>query len=116
MNVLLHSDKNFSEQITGLTTASSLFDPAIEQQARSIVEAVQARGDTAVLEFTERFNKARLSVEQIAVTQAELMAASLKADTHLRAAVAEASKTVEAFAKKSLQKNWSMRNSHGATV
>ena len=116
MNVLLHTDRNFADQITRLTAASSLFDPSIEQQARVIVEAVQQRGDEAVLEFTERFNKAKLSADQLAVTQAELVAASLKADESLRAAVGEAEKNVENFARKSLQKNWSMRNSHGATV
>ena len=44
------------------------------------------------------------------------MAASLRADESLRAAVAEASANIEAFAKRSLRRDWTMRNSHGATV
>src|ERR1035441_11103462 len=44
------------------------------------------------------------------------MVASLKADESLRAAVAEAEKNVASFARKSLLKNWQMKNSHGATV
>jgi histidinol dehydrogenase len=42
---------------------------------------------TALVELTERFDGAKLTTEQLAVTQAELMAASLKADESLRAAV-----------------------------
>jgi histidinol dehydrogenase len=34
----------------------------------------------------------------------------------LRAAIAETRKNIEAFAKRSLRKDWAMRNSHGATV
>jgi hypothetical protein len=62
------------------------------------------------------FDGAKLSAGQLAVTQAELLAASIKADESLRAAVAEAEKNIATFAKKSLRKNWRMKNSHGASV
>jgi histidinol dehydrogenase len=116
MNVLLHTDPKFAEQIKRLSATSSLFDPLIEQQTRAIVEAVQVRGDAAVLDFTERFDGAKLNREQLSVTDAELITASFQASEPLRAAVAEASKNIENFAKKSLRKNWLMRNAHGATV
>jgi histidinol dehydrogenase len=116
MKVIRHSDANFPEKLRVLTAPSSLFDPAIEQRTRAILDAVQARGDDALLEFTEKFDGARLAASQLAVTQAELMVASLKADESLRAAVAEAEKNVAGFARKSLLKNWQMKNSHGATV
>ena len=77
---------------------------------------MQARGDAALLELTERFDGAKLAADQLAVTQAELVTASLKADESLRAAVAEAEKNIAAFARKSLRKNWQMNNSHGASV
>ena len=53
---------------------------------------------------------------QLALTQAELLAASIKADESLRTVVAEAEKNIASFAKKSLRKNWQMKNSHGAGV
>ena len=53
-----------------------------------IIEAVRTRGDAALLEFTERFDGAKLSPEQLAVTPAESFAASVQADEALRAAVA----------------------------
>ena len=62
----------------------------IEQRARAIIEDIQARGDQALLELTERFDGAKLTTRQLAVTQAEWMAASVQADDSLRAAVAEA--------------------------
>jgi len=116
MNVIQHTDSRFAEQLAQLTAPSSLFDPAIEAAARSIVEAVQTRGDGALLELTAKFQGAALRAEQLAVTQAELLAASLKADPALRKALADGAKNTAGFARKSLRKNWSMRNSHGAVV
>jgi histidinol dehydrogenase len=116
MKIVRYSDADFSRKLGEITAPSSLFDPAIEQRTRAILDAVQARGDAALLEFTEKFDGAKLATERLAVTQAELFNASLAADESLRAAVAEAEKNIAAFAKKSLLKNWQMRNSHGATV
>ena len=116
MNVIRHTDATFSERLRELTAPSSLFDPVIEQRTRAILDDVQARGDAAILELTERFDGAKLSAEQLAVTHAELMEASLKADASLRAAIGAAQKNIAAFAKKSRRKNWQMRNTHGALV
>ena len=116
MKVIRHTDANFAARLRELTAPSSLFDPVIEQRTRAILDAVQARGDVALLEFTEKFDGAKLPAEFLRVTQAELMAASLKADESLRAAVAEAEKNIVAFARKALLKNWQMKNSHGAIV
>jgi histidinol dehydrogenase len=116
MNVLKCSDKDFAARLAPLAAASSLFDPVVEERARGIVAAVRERGDAALLELTARFDGAQLTAEQLAVSQAELFSASLAADDSLRAAVTEAEKNIAAFAKKSLRKNWSGRNSHGAVV
>jgi histidinol dehydrogenase len=116
MNVIRYSDKSFADRLTALTSASSLFDPGIEQRTREIVEAVRARGDAALLEFTERFDGAKLEPEQLTVGTAELMGASLAADEALRGAVSEAEKNIATFAKKSRRKGWWAYNSHGAAV
>ncbi|MEN9575354.1 MAG: histidinol dehydrogenase [Verrucomicrobiota bacterium] len=116
MNVLKFADKDFAARLTQLAAASSLFDPVVEERARGIIAAVRERGDVALLELTERFDGAQLTAEQLAVSQAELFSASLAADASLRSAVIEAEKNIAAFAKKSLRKNWSARNSHGASV
>src|SRR5207247_1249030 len=88
----------------------------IQDRARGIIESVSSRGDAALLEFTERFDGARLTAEQLPVTKAELVQASLKADPDLRQAVAIASRNIEMFSRKSLRKNWSARNAQGARV
>ncbi|HEY3853044.1 MAG TPA: histidinol dehydrogenase [Verrucomicrobiae bacterium] len=116
MNVISHRDADFAGQVQRMLAPSSLFDPQIEERTREIVDAVRTRGDAALIELMERFNGVKLSAEQFALTQAELMSASLQADDSLRAAISATSKNVSDFAKRSRRKNWSMRNSHGAIV
>jgi histidinol dehydrogenase len=116
MNVIQFNNKNSPEQLRALTTASSLFDKTIEEQARAILDAVSTRGDDALLEFTERFDGAKLTADNLAVTTPEFLNASLQADDGLRQAVAVTGKNVELFSRKSLRRNWSAKNSQGARV
>ncbi|HWY31408.1 MAG TPA: histidinol dehydrogenase [Candidatus Acidoferrum sp.] len=116
MRAIRHTDKQFAAQLREVTAASSLFNVEIENRTRTILADVHLRGDAALLELTERFDGARLAVEQLPVTQAELLGASIKADEALRAAVLVAEKNINAFARKSLRKSWQMKNSHGAVT
>ena len=116
MKIVRHTDKNFSAKLREVAADSSLFDAEIETCTKAILHDVFIRGDMAVLDFTEKFDGAKLTAEQLAVTQVEIFNASLAADESLRAAVSEAGANIAAFAKKSLRKNWSGKNSHGASV
>jgi len=116
MKIVRHTDQNFSAKLREVAADSSLFDAEIEARTKTILHEVAQRGDDAVLEFTEKFDGAKLTAEQLAVTQAELFNAALAANEALRAAVAEAEKNIAGFAKKSLRRGWSAKNSHGASV
>lgn len=49
--------------------------PELERYVSSIIEEVKNRGDSAVMEFTKRFDGAELSVEDLKVTREEIDAA-----------------------------------------
>jgi histidinol dehydrogenase len=116
MKMVRHTEPDFAQRMREVTAPSSLFDEAIEERARSLLQQVRERGDAALLELTERFDGATLTAEQLPVTQAEFLAASLKADEPLRATILAADRNIAAFARKSLRKKWQTRNSHGAMV
>jgi len=116
MKIIRYIDANFSRSLDEATSASSLFDAGIEASTRAILHEVFVRGDSAVLKFTEKYDGATLTADQLAITQAELLAASVKADESLRAAVLEAEKNIATFARKSKRRNWQTKNSHGASV
>lgn len=116
MHIVRASDADHDARLNQAAAASSLFDPVIEERTRAIIEAVRTRGDAALVEFTQRFDGATLTPEQIPVTQAERMQASLKAGPELRTAVTESAKNIAAFSKRSRRRDWSSKNSHGAQV
>jgi len=116
MNVTRHSDANFEAQLIRAAGGSSLFDPVIDERTRTIVESVRAKGDAALVELPERFDGAKLTAAGLAVPAAELAAAMEGVDEALKAAVADAHKSVQVFASKSLRVDWQTKNHHGAAV
>lgn len=116
MNIVRHRDKNFAAELDRAAATSSLFDPVVEERARDIIEQVRTGGDAALLALTERYDGAKLAPDQLAVTKAEMFNAAIAADDSLRKVVNEAQKNIAAFARKSKRRNWSAKNSHGASV
>jgi len=72
MKTVRHTDKDFSAKLRAAAADSSLFDAEIEARTKAILHDVFVRGDAAVLDFTEKYDGAKLTAEQLAVTQAEL--------------------------------------------
>lgn len=116
MKFIRFNQPDFDDQVRQMTAGSSLFDKAIEERTRAILEAVETRGDDSLREFTHRFDGAQLTAEQLPVTTAELLNVSLKATDSLRAAIATAARNIERFSKRSLRKKWSARNAQGGII
>jgi histidinol dehydrogenase len=111
MKTLRYDHPNFAQELARAITASSLFDLLIDERVRAIIADVQARGDTALVELTDRLDHVQLTPEQLCVT-----APTPKVDASLKKAIAAAQKNITAFAKRSLRKSWSMRNAQGVAV
>jgi len=116
MNVLRYSAADFGRRVQAMARVTSLFDPVIEQRARAIVEAVQTRGDSALIELTRQYDGAELAIEQLRVTQAELLGAALQVDEPVRQSLKFAARNIEKFSRQSLRRDWSGRNAQGARV
>jgi len=110
------TEKTLEGVLAELAAGSSLFDAAIEERTQTIVNAVRDRGDAAVRDLTAQFDGARLRARQLAVSKAELMAASLQADEPMREAVTAARRNIERFSRRGLRKGWSLQNREGGRV
>ena len=69
----------------------------LEAQVRDILERVRKEGEKAVLALTERFDQVRPA--KLAVSQAEMEAASVQLDEDLKKAIAVASENIRKFHK-----------------
>ncbi|HJN83766.1 MAG TPA: histidinol dehydrogenase, partial [Verrucomicrobiota bacterium] len=116
MNLIRYTDSGFPDKLNKLIAASSLFDPAIEQRTRKIIRVVEQHGDKALLQFTEKFDGAKLSPRRLRISPAALNEAWTSIDKRTRKAIRLAKANIALFAKQSLRKNWQARNPQGGVV
>ena len=109
MRILRHSDADFSTALATLKRHAEAH-PQVRETVAKVLHAVRTEGDSALLEFTERFGGPRLTAKQLRVT------GKPKVDAATKEALATARANVLAFARKSLRENWTMKNAQGATV
>ena len=84
---------------------------------KGIIEDVEKRGDKALIELSNKFDKAGFkTAKDLRVTEAELGAAEGAVDAQTKKSIAASRKNVIAFAKRSLRKDWSGKNAQGAEV
>ena len=67
MNLIRHTDARFEAKLGKLAAASTLFDPVIEQRTLDIVRGVERNGDKALLQYTQKFDGAKLRAADLAV-------------------------------------------------
>lgn len=111
MRTLRYNQPDFARAVAEACAASSLFDPQVEERVRAIIDDVRARGDGALVELTERFDRVQLKCSDFRIT-----GKPVKPAPELTRAIASAHKNVAAFAKRSLRKDWWMRNAQRGCV
>ena len=92
------TDANFIAELDAVLAFEASEDAAIDQAAAHILAAVKSRGDAAVLEFTQQFD--RLSADSIAaleISQIELQAALNNLSPIRRAALQQAADRVRSY-------------------
>ncbi len=90
--------------------------PEVTRTVTEIIAAVRERGDAAVLEFTEKFDRAKLRPSDLRVPAEELAASWKKLPAARKQSIRDAISCVKAFHKKTLPRSWRGKNPHGATV
>ena len=116
MNLIRHTDSGFPGKLDKLISASSLFDPAVEQRTGKIIRAVGQRGDKALLQFTEQFDGAKLTPRRLRVSPTELNQGWASIDSRTCKAIRLAKANVTFFARQALRKKWQARNPQGGLV
>ncbi|MDA7920875.1 histidinol dehydrogenase [Verrucomicrobiales bacterium] len=116
MRIIRYTQKNYQSAIRKLDRRSA--PPAgVEAIVKGIIEEVSAKGDKALIELSNKFDKAGFKApKDLRVTDAELSAAGDAVDAETKKAIAASRKNVISFAKRSLRKDWAGKNSQGAEV
>ncbi|MFC5051312.1 histidinol dehydrogenase [Rubritalea spongiae] len=115
MKIIRYQDAEYAEFVQQLDR-QAIPSTELYETVAGIVDAVKQRGNAAVFEFTERFDKLALTDETLFVTEEELAEAEALVEDSVKEAIAASKKNVHAFAKKSMRQDWKCTNTEGAEV
>jgi len=91
-------------------------DPDIHRRVAEIVAAVREKGDGALLELTERFDRVSLSAAELAVTSAEYRAAERQVGEATGRALRYAVERIERFHRECAPRSWRMTDANGSQL
>ena len=88
----------------------------VEDRVQGILQAVRAEGDEALIRYTRRFDKVRLTPRQLKVTEAEVSAAFQNISPEFVASLKTVIENVERFYRGSVKKPWRIRDEQGVVL
>ena len=115
MTFLRFRAKDFRAQLSAFVGTGEA-SPDVRAAVAGIIADVKKRGDAAVLAYTAKFDRAKLTAARQRIPLAELRRAAASLAPAKKKAFDEAAKCVTAFHARTLPKGWTAKNPHGATV
>ncbi len=116
MRRLLTRDLGVEGVVRALDRSPASVDPAIHRSVAEIVTAVRDRGDRALLEFTERYDRVSLTAEELRVTAAEFDAAERALGESAVRSLHYAADRIARFHEACAPRSWSMADANGSRL
>ena len=112
---------NFSESLKFQNALRTFCEQAtvsgdVSDVVTSVLADVRVRGDSAVLQYTEKFDHARLTALDMRVSPQAIKASVKTLSAADRRAIRESIALVKDFHKKTLPKDWKAKNAQGGIV
>ena len=109
-------DPDFEARFTALLSMKREDAPDVDEAVAAIIADVRARGDAAVIELTERFDRLRLSPDTLAFSQAEIDTAFDSVPATERDALERAAARIRAYHERQIPKDARWTDETGATL
>ena len=110
-------DSDFIERLSALTAWSEERDEEVGERVRAILRDVARRGDAAVVEYTNRFDRREAeSLADLTVERDQLEAALARLPAEQRDALQAAAERVRDYHERQKQESWSYRDAHGTLL
>ena len=108
---------DFPERFESLLAATAENDPEVDAAVREIIAAVRRGGDSAVLEYTRRFDGlAADALSELRVSASRLDAAWAAIDAGERVALTEAAARIRGYHEHQRQDSWHYLDEDGSTL
>jgi len=110
-------EPDFDTRLKALTAFDTTFDQKVEDDVAAILAGVRARGDAAVLEYTERFDRIKVArVVDLEVSRRDLAKARSELKRGEREALEQAAVRIRKYHQRQLAKSWQYREADGTTL
>jgi histidinol dehydrogenase len=117
VRVLSTRDAGFDAALAQLVARDTTADRRVDAAAAAIVDDVRARGDAALLEYTNRFDRLHApSVPALEIAAAEMQSALQSLAVEDRAALEAAARRIQAFHERQRGESWSATDDDGTVV
>ncbi len=117
MRRLSTQDSAFNAQLDDLLAWESVSDIEVQQSVTNIVTDVRRRGDEALVEFTNRFDRMSVaSMADLELSQEQLQAALDSLPVAEKQALTTAAERVRAYHEKQRQDSWSYQEADGTML
>ena len=113
---LNNKDKNFAADFEALLFAKREVEEDVAAQVKAIIADVRARGDAALVELSNKFDRANVTVETLKLTAAEIDAALASVTPEQMAAIDTAAKRIEVYHRKQLPEDADFTDDTGARL
>lgn len=111
------TDIDFDDKLKQLLAFETAQDDNVDEVVANILKDVKKRGDAAVLEYTNRFDKTSAdNLSALEIGQAELLAALNGLPSDQRAALEAAAERVRIYHEKQLMASWSYTEADGTLL
>ena len=110
------TDADFEARFKALLSQARETTETVDRAVAAIIADLRERGDAALLDYTARFDRLRLTTETLAVTPAEIEAAVAAVSPELIDAVDLAARRIEAFHRAQLPADLRMTDAEGLTL
>src|SRR5712691_7297363 len=108
---------DFAERLARLTAFDSALDDGVERTVAAILADVRARGDAAVLEYTERFDGVKVArVAELELPLRELERARSGLERAQRDALEQAAARIRKYHERQRAKSWQFTEADGTTL
>ncbi len=88
----------------------------VEEKVRRIIQDVREDGDKALLKYTRRFDKVKLSIKDLKVTANEINGAYQNIDTDFISSLKSIIDNIQKFHRKQLPKPWKIKQEEGVEL
>jgi len=106
MFILDYPSDEAAQRIDDITRRGLSFNPEDVNAVSAMLDAVKARGDAALIEYTTKFDAPDLTAADLAVSEAEYQAAEAQVDAAFLNALDRAVSQIKSFHKKQLKNSW----------